>query len=80
MYKAITDEMKLKIAKLEADGYKVDIITNFDEEGWSKHLKCHRGLMAMAASLGGSIGRGKSPSEFTTTEFKVTKINASDSQ
>jgi len=80
MDKTMTDEMKLKIAKLEADGYKVEIIKSFDEEGWSKHLKCHRGLMVMAAAIGGSIGPGKSPSEFTKTEFKITKINASGQQ
>jgi len=80
MDKTMTDEMKLKIAKLKADGYKVEIIERFDEKGWNEYLKHHRGLLLMAASMGGSIGRGKSLSDFTKTEFKITKINASGQQ
>jgi len=60
----MTNEMKLQIALLEADGYKVDVITTYDKEEHEKQIK-----MASRAWCTFPVFK----EEFYTTEFKVTK-------
>ena len=71
----MTDEMKLEIAKLEADGYKVEVITNNNTDDWDKYIKEYRAWSAAMAWCGAVGGAPKHPSEFITTEFKITKAN-----
>ena len=69
----MNDEMKLKIALLKADGYKVEVIVNHNTDKWDKYIKEHNDLAIMYAWCGGVGSKPKHPADFFTTEFKVTK-------
>jgi len=65
--------MKLEIAKLRADGYTVEVIVNHNTDKWDKYIKEYHQLSIMYAWCGGANPPPKHPSEFFTTDFKVTK-------
>ena len=69
----MTDEMKLKIAKLRADGYKVNVIINHNADRWGKYIKKYAAFSAAMASCGAVIGSPKRPSDFYTTDFEIVK-------
>lgn len=71
----MTDEMKLEIAKLEADGYKVEIIVNNNTDKWEKYIKEYSAWSVAMAWFGGTAGTPKHPCDFITTKFKLTKAN-----
>ena len=72
----MTDEMKLEIAKLRADGYDVEIVTNHNTDKYIRHTEAYNRALfasAFAAAWGVYIPPPRSPASFFTTEFKVTK-------
>tara|TARA_R110000850_G_scaffold154536_1_gene277980 strand:- start:48 stop:266 length:219 start_codon:yes stop_codon:yes gene_type:complete len=69
----MTDEMKLKIAKLEADGYKVEVITNYNTDKWGVYIESYRACVKEYYCFGFTPPPPQHPSSFFTTEFKVTK-------
>jgi hypothetical protein len=69
----MTDEMKLKIAKLRADGYKVNVIINHNTDKWDKYIKQYKASLVAAAWCGAAIGNPKHPSAFYTTDFEIVK-------
>lgn len=69
----MNDEIKLKIAKLEADGYTVEVITNNNTDKWEKYIKKYKAWSVAMAWVGAAIGPPKHPCDFITTEFKCVK-------
>jgi len=65
--------MKLEIAKLRADGYNVEVIVNHNTDKWDKYIEEYKAWSIAMAWCGASSARVKHPSEFWSTEFKVTK-------
>jgi len=69
----MTNEMKLEIAKLRADGYTVDVTVNYNTDKWDEYIEEYKAWSIDMAWCGGSAITPKHPSTFYTTEFKVTK-------
>ena len=65
--------MKLKIAKIEADGYTVDVTTNHNTDKWEKYIKEFNAWSVAMAWCGSTAGIPKHPKDFFTTEFNITK-------
>jgi hypothetical protein len=71
----MTDEMKLKIAKLEADRYKVDVVTNYNTDKWDAYIKLYAEFSKKCSLFGVTPPAPKHPHSFITIEFKVAKGN-----
>jgi hypothetical protein len=69
----MTDEMKLRIAKLRADGYDVEVIVNHNQDKWEKYISDYEKDSKNYIWMGACMKPPKHPSSFVTTDFKITK-------
>jgi len=69
----MNNEMKLEIAKLRADGYDVEIITNHNTDKYNDYIKRIGSWADIIAAFGIYPPPPEHPSSFFTTDYKVTK-------
>lgn len=69
----MTDEMKLRIAKLKADGYDVEVVVNRNQDKWEKYISDYKKYSESYIWMGVWVPPPKHPRSFVTTDFKITK-------